>query len=42
LTANQDPAAIGKVLAAMGLSAAVPELAAARSPPREGGIEFSG
>ena len=42
LTAIQDPAAIGKVLATMGLSAAVPELAAARSPPGEVGMEFSG
>ena len=35
LTAIQDPAAIRQVLAAMGLSAAVPDLAAERSPPRE-------
>ena len=42
LTAIQEPAAIRKVLAAMGLSADVPELAAARSPPGEVGIEFSG
>ncbi len=42
LTAIQDPAAIHEVLAAMGLSAAVGELVAARSPPGEVGIEFSG
>ncbi len=42
LTAIQDPAAIRQVLAAMGLSAVVPELAAARSPPGESGIGFSG
>ncbi len=40
LTASQEPAAIRKVLAAMRLSADAPELAAARSPPGEIGIEF--
>ena len=40
LTAIQDPAAIRKALTAMGLSADVPELVAARSPPG-GGSESS-
>ena len=39
LTAILDPAAIRKVLAALGLSALVPELAVARSLPGETGIE---
>jgi hypothetical protein len=35
-----DPAAIRKVLEALGLSAEVPVLAAARSPPRQDQMEF--
>ncbi len=35
LAAIHDPAAIVRVLAAMGLSATAPEMAAARSPPGE-------
>ena len=42
LAAIQDPASIRRVLGALGLSAVVPELAAARSPPRQGELEFEG
>jgi hypothetical protein len=36
LAAIHDPDSIAKVLSAMGLSAAVPELMPARGPPGEG------
>ncbi|MCR9248676.1 MAG: hypothetical protein NXI31_26915 [bacterium] len=36
LSAIHDPDSIARVLAAMGLSSAVPELAEARGPPRDG------
>ena len=42
LAAIQDPESIRRVLGSLGLSAEVPELAAARSPPRQGELEFEG
>ena len=42
LAAIQDPESIRRVLGSLGLSAVVPELAAARSPPRQGELEFEG
>ncbi len=42
MAAIQDPESIRKVLGALGLSAEVPELAAARSPPRQGELEIEG
>ena len=42
LAAIQDPESIRKVLGLLGLSAEVPELAGARSPPRQGELEFAG
>ena len=42
LAAIQDPESIRKVLGSLGLSAEVPELAAARSPPRQVELEFEG
>ena len=40
LAAIHDPAAIRKVLGAMGLPAEVPMLASARSPPRQRELEW--
>ena len=40
LAAIHDPAAIRKVLGAMGLPAEVPKLASARSPPRQRELEW--
>jgi hypothetical protein len=42
LAAIQDPESIRKVLGSLGLSGEVPELAAARSPPRQVELEFEG
>lgn len=42
LAAIQDPESIRKVLGSLGLSAEVPELAGARSPPRQVELEFEG
>ena len=42
LSAIQDPESIRRVLGSLGLSAEVPVLAGARSPPRQGELEFDG
>jgi hypothetical protein len=42
LAAIHDPESIRKVLGAMGLSAEVPVFLPARSPPRQGELEFDG
>ena len=42
LAAIQDPESIRKVLGSLGLSAEVPVLAGARSPPPLGELEFEG
>ena len=42
LAAIQDPESIRRVLESLGLSAEVPALAAARSPPRQEELEFEG
>jgi hypothetical protein len=42
LAAIQDPESIRKVLGSLGLSADVPVMAAARSPPRQAELPFEG
>ena len=42
LAAIQDPDSIRKVLGSLGLSADVPVMAAARSPPRQAELPFEG